>query len=347
MVRRWSRRLHSTLAGLALALAATGASIAAVAAAPAGPTPGPAASGSIGLRLVDVPTAASGDPRAQLYIVDHLAPGTVIERRIELSNSTAETTHIIFYPAAATIADGTFVGASGHTPNDLSSWTSVGPDEAEVAAGARLTATVTVAVPDDAAAGERYGVVWAETRVLPVGGSGITHVNRVGIRLYVSVGPGGPPAADFAIDSVDAARTSDGQPLVVASVHNTGGRALDLSGSLQLTDGPGGLRAGPFPAALGTTLAIGATERVTIALDRTLPAGPWDARVTLRSGLVERTAHRTVAFPDASPTRSGAGRLIPALGVLVLLIGLAILVALRRRPHGPLTPRPVTATSPA
>ncbi|MDQ1429844.1 MAG: hypothetical protein QOF40_446, partial [Actinomycetota bacterium] len=28
------------------------------------------------------PAIASNDPRAQIYIVDHLAPGTVISRRI-------------------------------------------------------------------------------------------------------------------------------------------------------------------------------------------------------------------------------------------------------------------------
>ena len=42
-----------------------------------------------GLRLVDVPVVAQDDPRAQIYIVDHLAPGAVVHRRIEVSNSTA------------------------------------------------------------------------------------------------------------------------------------------------------------------------------------------------------------------------------------------------------------------
>jgi hypothetical protein len=48
---------------------------------------------------------------------------------------------------------------------------------------------VTIRVPRDAAPGERYGVVWAETRAGPDSGDGITQVNRVGIRLYLSVGP--------------------------------------------------------------------------------------------------------------------------------------------------------------
>ena len=69
------------------------------------------------------------------------------------------------------------------------------PDVADLAVG-RATATVTLAVPGDASPGERYGVVWAETRAADAAG-GVTQINRVGIRLYVSVGPGGSPAADF------------------------------------------------------------------------------------------------------------------------------------------------------
>ena len=119
---------------------------------------------------------------------------------------------------------------------------------------------MTITVPSDAAPGEQYGVVWAEARSAPVAGGGVIQVSRVGIRLYVSVGPGGAPAADFTIDSLTANRSADGQPTVLATVHNTGGRALDMSGTLQLLAGPGGLSAGPFPATLGTTLAIGDTE---------------------------------------------------------------------------------------
>jgi hypothetical protein len=47
---------------------------------------------------------------------------------------------------------------------------------------------------------------------------------------------------------------------------------------------------GPFPATLGTTLPISATERVTIALDQRIPVGPWDARTTLPSGPIDRRA---------------------------------------------------------
>jgi hypothetical protein len=115
-----------------------------------------------------------------------------------------------------------------------------------------------------------------------------------------------------------------------------------MSGTLQLSAGPGGLSAGPFPASLGVTLAIGDTEPVTIALDTQLPAGPWDAQITLRSGLLERSARATITFPAAGaalavPTSTRPGWLYPVTAALVLLmlLGIAtllvVLTRLRRR----------------
>jgi hypothetical protein len=297
--------------------------------------------GGIGIRLVDVPVAEVQDPRALLYVVDHLVPGTIIHRQIEVANTTGSSAEVALYAAAATIGDGSFLGEVGHTPNELSSWTSVYPGGYVLPSHEREIALVTIAVPIDASPGERYAVVWAETRSKPTAG-GVTRVNRVGIRLYVDIGPGGAPAADFAIDSLTAERSSTGAPAVVATVHNTGGRALDMSGTLDLSEGPGGLGAGPFPAVLGVTLGIGDTERVSIVLDEQLPNGPWDANLVLRSGLVERTAEAVITFPEAGsaiPVDTASTPSGPFLwvGVLtLLLIGIAALVAaLSRRQRRP------------
>jgi len=333
--------LASLTAGNPAARSATVATSSATAASP----------GSIGLRLVDIPVSTRNDPRAQLYIVDHLAPGTVIHRRIEVSNTTARATRVLLYAAAAGISKGSFLGAAGHTRNDLSTWTSLSPGAPIVPAGGRVMATVTIAVPRDAAPGEQYGAVWAEVGSPPIASSavagsargtavgGVTKVNRVGIRLYVSVGPGGAPAADFTIPSLTAERSPDGRPMVLARVRNTGGRALDMNGELRLLGGPGGQSAGPFPATLGTSMAIGDTQNVSIALDKRLPNGPWDARITLRSGLLERSAQATITFPNTGAAESvdtnsiRPGWLYPLIaGILIalLLIIATLLVLLSR-----------------
>lgn len=292
---RFRRAARTAIAVLALG-SVTAWSGAPALAAPAQEEP---AAGGIGLRLLDAPVSGKDDPRARVYIVDHLAPGTEIERRIEVTNTTGSAQEVALYPSAATIDDGTFVGSAGETPNELASWTSVTPGTTSLPAGGAQTALVTITVPDDAAPGEQYGVVWAETRSGAADGGGVVQVSRVGIRLYVSVGPGNAPAADFEIAALTAERGPDKEPVVTAAVENTGGRALDMKGTLELTNGPGGLAAGPFPAELGSTLAIGDTGSVRVTLDERLPDGPWDAVVTLESGLTERSASATITFPVA------------------------------------------------
>jgi hypothetical protein len=283
------------------------------------------------VQLLDVPLTAYADPRARLYIIDHLHPGTTIHRRIEISNTTASSMHIVTYPAAATISQGAFVGAAAHTPNELSTWTSVLPGASSIPSGRHAIATVTIAVPRNAPPGEQYGVVWAETRLPPPVGGGVTQVSRVGIRLYLSIGPGGAPASGFTIASLTGKRSPDGQPMVVASVHNTGGRALDMSGTLQLSSGPGGLSDGPFAANLGTTLAIGTTEPITIMLDKQIPDGPWHALVALRSGLLERSARATISFPATAAPSSPYLTYLVIAGLVLLLLAGVVAAHLRRR----------------
>ncbi|MEX2587073.1 MAG: peptidase [Actinomycetota bacterium] len=318
------------LVAAALIAAAVGVPAAAVAAAETG----------IGIRLLEAPTDRRDDPRARSYIIDHLAPGSTIERRIEVSNGTAEAAGVEVYAGAAELEDGQFQPLPQSETNDLVTWTEVEPSRLGLPPGQSAPATVTIAVPDDASPGERYGAVWAQVSSDPDAG-GVTQVNRVGIRIYLSVGSGGEPASDFEITSLTASRNSDGIPVVTAEVENTGGRALDLTGELSLTDGPGGLSGGPFPATLGTTLAVGAAESVRIVLDEQLPDGPWQAVLTLESGLLQRSVSAEITFPDSGEANSpvevtSADTTDPRLvlagaAVLLLLVGLILVWRSRRR----------------
>jgi hypothetical protein len=258
-----------------------------------------------------------------MYIVDHVPPGAVVKRRVEVSNSTASRRTISVYAAEAETRDGAFTFGAGRATNELTSWVTLDRPVLDLPAGGRALVAVTIRVPRSAAAGERYGVVWAETASPPAAGEGVTVVNRVGVRLYLSVGPGGEPPSDFRVESVAASRAADGQPVVVAGVRNTGGRALDLTGSLVLSDGPGGLSAGPFPALLGTTLALAEAKQVAVPLDKRLPDGPWRARLKLRSGFVKRVAEASLIFPppagDYSDAASQPWQHIAVLTAFVLL----------------------------
>lgn len=258
----------------------------------------------LGIRLLEAPVDRTGDPRATVYIVDHLAPGQTVHRRIEVSNGTGMSGRVRLYPAAAEVDDERgFHLADDESSGEVVDWARVTPTELRLADGEVGTASVTIAVPAGASPGERYGAVLAELPGDPDGGVAITA--RVGIRLYLSIGAGGEPVTDFVIEELTAARDGEGLPTVRARVRNTGGRAVDLAGELTLSEGPGGIRAGPFPAELGTTIAPGDHAPMTVVLDADLPAGPWTARMVARSGTVERAAEATISFPRAAGGQAG------------------------------------------
>ncbi|GAA1267175.1 hypothetical protein Psi02_08940 [Planotetraspora silvatica] len=265
------------------------------------PAPRPKPQG-IGIRLVDAPVQSRRDPRAHMYIVDHLPPGMVIHRRVLISNFSDSSRHLAVYASGATVSNQGFRFMAGHSANELSTWTSTSVRQLDLAPHTSQMVTVRIGVPRDAAPGERYAVVWAETASPAAGKSGVLQVRRVGVRIYLSVGPGNPPPTDFTIDSLTAERTPTGRQVVYAQLHNTGGRALDLSGTLSLIEIDGVLTAGPFQVRNGTTLAPGDSGAVTVILTRAVPNGPWLARVKLRSGLVERVANSTITFPESTGT---------------------------------------------
>jgi hypothetical protein len=123
-------------------------------------------------------------------------------------------------------------------------------------------------------------------------------------------------------------------------VVNTGGRAIDPAGTLRLSDGPGGLSAGPFPVELGTTIGIGQRAPVRVVLSEEIPNGPWTAELRLRSDLVQRRARAKITFPTDPGTRSlpvpaaPVDRSVPWLLILIVIglaVGAWLLFAFRRR----------------
>lgn len=283
----------------------------------------------VGIRLVEVPSDRSDDPRAQQYIIDHVGQGETIVRQVQVVNHEPVASTVRVYAGGAAIDDTSFQPSDRQEDQAVARWAVLDRSSIELPAEGSETLKATITVPADAPDGERYGVIWAE---LPgaESDSGVTVVNRVGIRIYLSVGEGSEPASDFEVDTLTAARDADGTPVVAAKVHNTGGRALDMSGQLELTDGPAGLSAGPFPAELGTTLGIGETGDVHVPLDPEIPDGPWNATLTLRSGELERTVRATITFPAEA---GEVGEAVDAERVTdsipgLILAGIALLLAL-------------------
>jgi hypothetical protein len=276
---------------------------------------------SIGIRLLAEPSVPSTNPLARSYVVDQLAPGAILTRTVEIDNTTSSTADISIYPAGASLVRGNFAFAPADSQDELSSWTSVSSDVLRLAPGTEAPDTLTIKVPSNASSGERYAVLWAQVSSSPKATGGVQLVNRVGVRMYVSIGPGGAPPSNFAIGLLTAERSTTGARLVVTTVENTGQSTLDISGNVRLSEGPGGLSAGPFAATLGTVLGPHASELVTARINNALPRGPWRADLSLSSGRIDRSAMATITFPLNAVAKAGFH-----LWTLVLIVLLALLV---------------------
>lgn len=273
-----------------------------------------------------------------MYVVDSVKPGTTIRRRLQVSHKAAAGTpvDVELYPAPAAVRGGKFLFGPQGATSELTGWTALSRRSARLVPGGTADLEVTVAVPRTATAGERYAVIWAQTA--STGAGQVRQVDRVGIRVYLDVGPGGEAPSDFAIGPVSATRDAAGVPVLTAQVRNTGRRALDLSGAVALSAGPGGVRAGPFPVQTGTTLGAGETGPVRAVLDAALPDGPWTARLALASGTVKHAVTVRLTFRGAPATpvaAAGGSALRPVLlavaaGLLALAAG-ALAVRARRR----------------
>jgi hypothetical protein len=327
------RRLLGTMllamVGASVTLAVAPAAVAASATQPKAP---PAQ--GFGTRLVDVPVSEANNPRGLRYIIDYLPTGTTIHRRILVTNSETRTAHFTVYPDAAQISDEKFTGGAGATRSELTGWISVQHPSVTLAPGASEMDMITIKVPLGATRGEHYGVIWVqqEAYVRGANGFGVNEIDRVGIRIYLAVGRGGAPPTVFAIASMTGSRSAQGQPSLVVHVDNTGGRAVDLDGTVRLTGGPGGTSAGPFPSQQIITLAPGQSGNMSFAPPKSLPDGPWQAKVTLVSGITTGTATGTVQFGVLAAAGIHLGLMAwggIGLGVVALSLGLAAILVRR------------------
>ena len=323
--------------GVIMLTAAAGISIPAAAAASTTvttlPMTGPS-SQKFGVRLVDVPVSEAHNPRGLHYIIDFLHPGMIIHRRILLISQESKRVTFSVYPSAASIKKGYFIGAAGKSRNELTTWVKAARSRVSLGAGKSAMDLVTIRVPKVATRGEHYGVIWVQqtAKVRQANGIAVKEINRVGIRIYLAIGRGGAPPTRFTVSSIAGHKSPKGKPYLTAVVHNTGGRAVDVSGTARLTHGPGGTSAGPFSAQRVVTLAPGQSQPVTFAPPRSLPSGPWLASLRMVSGMTVVRASATITF---SPMGSTSFWLRPItilwIGAITALILIGLVIGWRSR----------------
>jgi hypothetical protein len=258
----------------------------------------PVAIEDIGVKLADPPPSSLTNPLARAYLTGALQAGGQLTAAVEVSNSTNRPQTISLYVAAASMHAGVFSFADGHSPNELARWTALSNRRLRLAAGKAAIVGVRVHAATGVSQGERYAVVWAAVEA--PGAGPVRLVNRVGMRMYLTVGGAAP--SRYTVSRPKGGRSRMGTPLVTTTIHNSGTRTLSLAGSITLIHGPGGLRIGPITVRLARPLAPGATRTLSLPMTKQLPRGPWHARLALTSGSTERISSATIAFP---PVRHG------------------------------------------
>ncbi|WP_159078159.1 hypothetical protein [Homoserinimonas hongtaonis] len=145
--------------------------------------------------------------------------------------------------------------------------------------------------------------------------------------MYVSVGPGNGPPATFEIGRLVATTAEDGTRVLTAAISNTGGRALDLSGTLSLTEGPAGLSAGPFDGHKSLTVAPGRTGQMSVMLEDAIPEGPWLATLQVRSGLIVQDLTSEITFSNDARAE-GDPRIRASYIIVATVLAVAIVASL-------------------
>lgn len=307
----------------------------------------------LGLRLLDIPAYQQGDTRAGSAVVDAAMPGTTVVRHIRVENRTGQVEPVDVYVGPAKIEQPQgFMDLPRGDQNELSSWSTVDKSKMTMADNEVQDVTLTINVPKDATEGERYAVFWAEMQSQNAKDSmGVKLVNRIGTRIYLTVGPGNGPTPKFQIDSLTPRKNARGTHEVVVHVSNTGERAVDLHADLSLSAGPGGLSMDERTSPGTVTLAPGQAGDVIVDLGVALPAGKWHAKVKVRSGSISETKEADLVFPE-----SGTGATVkidnstPSSIPWPLLIGaatsgaalvaiIALVLALLRRRRGSHQPK--------
>ena len=127
--------------------------------------------------------------------------------------------------------------------------------------------------------------------------------------------------------------SAKGQPTIIADVDNTGGRAVDLDGTASLTAGPGGTSAGSFPGKQIITLAPGQSGTMSFTPPKSLPHGPWQAKVTMVSGLTVSTRTQMIQFSSLVASQAALPLMAWAGIAVVLVLVIAFFVVRYARQH--------------
>jgi hypothetical protein len=269
-------------------------------------------------------------------------PGEELTDRLEAVNLTDAPLELDIAAVDATVSpDGSF--APGTRREAAGAWLEASPTRVRVPARRTTPVDVRIRVPADAAAGDHLAAFVAQKAGPAPSGGGVHVVQRVGVRVYLTVvrPDGGPtPARSFEFRALrwvgaPAARAFE------AEVANTGNLLVEPLGTLVL--GRGDLRTDADVPVLGI-VPVGETRSLRFSVPGELEPGTYEARMRLREVHGGAEQEQQVTFtvgPETAEVPQGETDRFPVVPAAVaLLVLLAAVALLARRSQSRPEPQP-------
>lgn len=278
---------------------------------------------------------ASAEARDRSYVVRTVQPGDEFTDRLLAVNLTDAPLELDVAPVDATItADGQF--APGATAEADGRWVAVAPNRVRVPARGTMPVDVRIRVPADAAAGDHIAAVVAQKAGGPTGSGNVRLVQRVGVRVYLTVQSSGESSRTGGLVrsfEIKDLRWTHGTFEI--DVQNTGDLLVEPLGTLTISRG--GLDATTDVPVLGT-VPPHELRTFKVPSPRQLEPGNYDARIRLRlvqgGGEQEKTLAFTVdgAVKAADDADGKKRRGLPWWLIVLAVVALAgVAIEARRR----------------
>lgn len=278
-------------------------------------------------RLAVYPTRASdpNDPRTNSWFIYKVKSGQIIESEVTVENKSQQPlTGVEIYAVDATAnADGAFTLKAKGNREDAGAWIKIG-GVFGLAGKAKGSLPFTINVPADAPPGDRVAGIAAELPVSgeSVGGSGLKIIQRVGVRLYLTVE--GERINKLDILSSKIVHES-GKVFIKYRLQNTGNTNLDLRGEVVWSS-----ILGEQTVNLGNLgqILVGKVVDARVAAEPPSPLN-FAGRLTIAYDSAQEVSQEFLTFSDLTPV------IIFLVSLIALILLISFLVLRRRRPVWP------------
>jgi hypothetical protein len=266
------------------------------------------------------------------------APGDTVRDGIVITNRGSEPLDLALSSHDLRQgSDGRLDVAADSAPGGVGAWARGSTDRVEVRPDESVTVPITVAIPEDAAAGDYAGAVLTSVETTS-GDEDVTR--RLGIRMTIRVT--GDLTSSIAVEGVTATWEGALDPLARGAavlrytVRNTGNMQVVVGSSTSVSGPFGWQRGAKIEPGGGTALLPGARRTVTVRYPDVAGLGSIDARASVTAVVTDAAGTTTELQPVVRRAQAPA---VPWATVALLLVVLAlaallIVAVVRRRARG-------------